>query len=132
MVLQKSLIIDLNKYGIEGYVSVGYPTLRKLRLAEQMASSKMIQFDKNGKPSVDSAKALEADLMVKVLVYIEEAPFELMSSEAFFDFTDKMDAIRRGAGQEFFEELADTVAKVNAGDTSPSASSQEAETVGSA
>ena len=132
MVLQNSIIINLDKYGVEGYVAVGYPSLRKLRFAEQTASSMMVTFDGNGKPSVDASKALEADLLVKILVYIEEAPFELMSADAFFDFTDEMDRKRRGAGQEFYDDLVKAVEKVNAGEASPSASSQAAETVSSA
>lgn len=131
MVLQNSIIINLDKYGEEGYVAVGYPTLRKRKLAEQAASGMMVHIDKNGVTSVDTSKALEADLVLKVLVYIEEAPFDLMSAEAFFDFTDKMDANRRGAGQEFYDELVDAVGRVERGETSPSPGSQGAETVGS-
>lgn len=132
MVLQNSVIINLDKYDMEGYVAVGYPSLRRLRIAQQAASGMLVHFDKDGKPSVDTEKALEADLIVKVLVYIEEAPFELMSADAFFDFTDEMDRKRRGAGQEFFDELMDTIEKVNAGEASPSADSPAAETVSSA
>lgn len=132
MVLQNSIIINLDKYGMEGYVAVGYPSLRKLRIAQQVASGMLVHFDKDGKPTVDAEKALEADLVVKVLVYIEEAPFKLMSADAFFDFTDGMDKIRRGAGQEFYDELTNAVERINAGEASPSADSQAAETVGSA
>lgn len=132
MVLQNSLTIDLSKYGVDGYISVGYPSLRKLRIARQNASSKMVKFDSKGQPTVDSDKALEADLILETLVYIEEAPFELMSVDAFFDFTDEMDKKRRGAGQEFFEELMENIQKVKDGEASPSAVSQAAETVGSA
>ena len=132
MVLQNSIIINLDKYGAEGYIAVGYPSLRRLRLAEQTASSMMVTFDSNGKPIVDASKALEADLLVKVLVYIEEAPFELMSADAFFDFTDGLDKKRRGAGQGLYDELVEAVEKVNAGEASPSPDSQAAETVSSA
>jgi len=132
MVLQNSIIINLDKYGAEGYIAVGYPSLRKMKLAEQAASSLMISFDKNGKPTVDSSKALEADLIIKVLVYIEEAPFQLMNADAFFEFTDKMDANQRGSGQALYDELIEAVNKVNAGEVSPSPDSQAAETVSSA
>lgn len=132
MVLQNPIIINLDKYGEEGYVAMGYPSLRKIKLAEQTASSMMLSFDKNGKPSVDASKALEADLLVKILVYIEEAPFRLMDADAFFEFTDAIDAKHRGAGQEFYDELVEAVKRINNGETSPSANSQEAETAGSA
>lgn len=132
MVLQNSIVINLSRYGTEGYIAVGYPSLRRLRLAEQTASSMMVTFDSNGKPSIDASKALEADLLVKVLVYIEEAPFELMSADAFFNFTDDIDKKRRGAGQELYNELVSAVEKVNAGEASPSPDSQAAETVSSA
>lgn len=132
MVLQNSIIIQLDKYGVEGYVAVGYPSLRKIKLAEQTASSLMLSFDKSGKPTVNAAKGLEADLIVKVLVYIEEAPFALMNADAFFDFTDELDAKCRGAGQALYDELVDAVKRINEGEVSPSPDSQAAETVSSA
>lgn len=132
MVLQNSIIINLDKYGMEGYVAVGYPGLRKLKIAEQIASSMTVKFDKKGEPTVNSEKLLEANMVQQVLVYIEEAPFEIMSTDAFFDFTDEMDKKRRGAGKEFYDELVAAVAKVNDGEASPSPDSQAAETVSSA
>ena len=132
MVLQKSIVIDLNKYGEEGYIAVGYPSLRKTVIAQQIGSARMVSFSKKGEPSIDSTKAVEADLVLNVLQYIEEAPFELMSVDAFFDFTDKLDSKRRGAGAELYKELTDTIEKVISGEASPSASSQEAETASSA
>lgn len=132
MVLQNSIVMDLSKFGVEGYVAVGYPSLRKLKTAKQNASAKMVKFDSKGQPSVDTERALEADLILETLVYIEEAPFDLMSVDAFFDFTDKMDEKRRGAGQEFYDELMETIEKVKKGEASPSAVSQAAETVSSA
>ena len=132
MVLQNSIVITLENYGVDGYVAVGFPSLRKLQLAKKTASAMMVKFDSKGQPSVDTEKALEADLVLETLVYIEEAPFTLMSADAFFDFTDEIDAKRRGAGQEFYDELMEAIGKVKNGEASPSASSQAAETVSSA
>jgi hypothetical protein len=131
MVLQHSIIVQLDKYGVDGYIAVGYPPLSRIAKAQQISSARMVKFDKQGEPTVDSSKALEADLVMNVLQYIEEAPFELMSVEAFFKFTDELDAKRRGSGEELFKEIGDAIENVKNGTASPSPDSQAAETVSS-
>lgn len=131
MVMQDNIIIQLDKYGIEGYMSIGYPSMRKLLKAKQLAASKLVRISSDGKATVDSSTSVESDFLMNVLPYIEEAPIAIESMDDFFDLTDQMDAKRRGAGEEFFDEVLSAVKRVKGGEISPSAGSQAAETVSS-
>lgn len=128
MVLNKTIAIDLAKYGGEGYVEVGYPPLRKRERFEQLATN-LLTIYVDGRPTVQVGKALEAE-KYRMLAYVESAPFDL-TPDGFYSFTDSLDAKVRGSGEQFYADLREAIEKVKGGDTSPSPSSPAAENVSS-
>lgn len=124
MVLNKTIAIDLAKYGGDGYVEVGYPSFRRLKLAERNATKYLTKVV-NGVPQIVSDGVIEAD-MERMMAYIESAPFPL-SVDGFFEFTDSLDKIKRGSGEEFYRDVVEAIEKVKDGSASPSPSSPEAE-----
>lgn len=131
MVMQDAIVITLDKYGENGCVSLVYPPLSTLKRIEAEVSMRMVRFKKNGEPEVNVDQALESDFALNIFPYIEDAPFE-KNLDAFFRFTDALDAKCRGMGETFYNDLVQGIQRVKEGETSPSASSQAAETVSSA
>ena len=127
MVLQEPIVMNLDKYGAEGYISLAYPPVSKLKRMQKAAGAQMVSFKKNGEPQFDTSRSLEAEFMLNIFPYIEDAPFKL-DVDSFFEFTDKLDAIRRGMGEEFYNDLVSDIERVKTGETSPSPDSQEAKT----
>ena len=80
MILNKTIAIDLAKYGGDGYIEVGYPSFRKQKMADQAASSLLVKFE-NGRqiPTVD--RMIDADI-TRMLAFIESAQDIL---EAYMD-----------------------------------------------
>ena len=71
------------------------------------------------------------DVYIRVLSYVESAPFE-RTLDAFFDYTDMLDKKKRGNGAKLYNEMMEAVQKIDSGETSPSAGSPAAESGSSA
>ena len=124
MVLNSSIVIDLTEYGGEGFIEVGYPSLRKQDIFGQKATSLLTSYE-NGKPTMNIERAVEAN-KYEMLAYIDSAPFEL-TPDAYYDFTDALDRKRRGAGRALDERIHAAIDEINEGGKSPSPDSQGAE-----
>lgn len=122
MGLDEKKIIDLKKYGLDGTIEMAYPTLRRKDKFARLATAMMIKGGRD--PTVDSSQILDAQFVQK-FAFIEKAPFDTL--DGFYTFTDELDDIRRGAGEEFKEEFIRVADEIASGKTSPSAGSPTAE-----
>ena len=126
----ESILIDLKKYGGEGFVEMMFPPLSRSAEMDNIIANMLIKIDDNGKVIRNNTGGAEA-ILLKMLCYVESAPFD-RTKESFFAYTDKLDAVKRGNGQKLYDEMTAAVKKIDAGETSPSADSPAAESGSSA
>lgn len=130
MSMDDPIVIDLKKYGGEGYIEMMEPTLRAQRERDNMIADMVFTTDSNGNIVKRTSNNIDA-VYVRVLSYVESAPFE-KTLDAFFDYTDMLDRKKRGNGAKLYNEMMEAVQKIDSGETSPSAGSPAAESGSSA
>ena len=130
MPMEEPIIIDLKPFGGEGYVEMMEPTLRARRERDNMIADLVFTTDKDGNIIKKTSNNIDA-VYVRVLSYVESAPFN-KDLDSFFDYTDKLDKKKRGNGAKLYDAMTEAVAKIDGGETSPSAGSPGAESGSSA
>ena len=130
MVSNESILIDLKKYGGEGFLEMMYPPYSRVAEMDNVIAGIVIKVDDKGNVVRDMTGKADA-ILLKTLCYVESGPFE-RTKESFFKYTDKLDAVRRGNGERLYKEMLEAIAKIDNGDTSPSADSPGAESGSSA
>lgn len=123
------ILIDLRKYGGEGYLEMMYPPYSRTRENDNLISTLITKVDKNGNVTKDMSRQNDA-ILLKVLNYVESGPFE-RNLDSFLAYTDKLDKVKRGNGQKLYVDMLEAVGKIDDGVTSPSPGSPEAENVSS-
>lgn len=121
----ESVLIDLRKYGGEGYLEMMYPPYSRTREIDNIVTAMVTKVDKNGKVTKDMSKQNDA-VLLKVLSYVESGPFE-RTLESFLEYTDVLDRVKRGNGQKLYTEMLEAVGTIDEGLTSPSPDSPGAE-----
>ena len=126
----ESILIDLRKYGADGYVEMMYPPYSRIREQDNIIAGIIMKVDENGEIVKNLAGKADT-ILLKILGYVESAPFG-RTIESFLEFTDKIDKVKRGNGERLYAEMIDAVQKIDEGVTSPSADSPGAESGSSA
>lgn len=119
--------IDLAKYGMDGTVELAPPSPRKERDHKNALSRCAGVTMKNGEP-VLAGDILTGDYEILTgLLYVRKAPFP-MTVEGLLDFTDRLDEIEYGYGEEFWREVIEGAEKIERGEISPFVPSPAQET----
>ena len=129
-VSNESVLIDLKKYGGEGFLEMMFPPLSRSAEMDNIIAGMLVKMDENGNVVRNPSGNAEA-ILLKVLCYVESGPFE-RTKESFYAYTDKLDSIRRGNGQGLYNEMLEAIKRIDEGETSPSADSPVAESGSSA
>ena len=124
------IMIDLKEFGGEGYVEMMEPTLRAQFERDNKIADLVFTTDKDGNIVKRTNSSIDA-LLIRVLAYVESAPFGRTPDE-FFDYTDMLDRKKRGSGARLYEAMAEAMKKIDSGEQSPSADSPAAESGSSA
>jgi len=130
MTMDEPILIDLKKYGGEGFIEMMEPTLRAQRERDNKIANLMFSIDEKGNVVKNTSNNIDA-VFIRVLSYVESAPFK-NDLESFFDYTDELDKKKRGSGTRLYEEMCAVVEKIDRGEQSPSADSPAAENGSSA
>ena len=130
MSIDEPIMIDLKRFGGEGYIEMMEPTLRAQRERDNMIADLVFTTDKNGNIVKKTNNNIDA-VYLRTLSYVESAPFE-KTLDGFFDYTDELDRKKRGMGAKLYDEMVKAVQKIDGGEQSPSAGSPAAESGSSA
>ena len=130
MTMEEPILIDLKKYGGEGFIEMMEPTLRAQRERDNMLADLMFTTDEKGNLIKRTNNSIDA-VYLRILSYVESAPFK-KDLDSFFEYTDMLDAKKRGNGAALYKEMGDAVLKIENGEQSPSADSPAAENGSSA
>ena len=130
MSIDEPIVIDLKRFGGEGYIEMMEPTLRAQRERDNKIANLVFSVDKNGNIVKNTNNNIDA-VFIRVLSYVESAPFKT-DLDSFFEYTDELDKKKRGSGTKLYEEMCKAVDTISNGGTSPSADSPEAESGSSA
>jgi len=130
MTMDEPILIDLKKYGGEGFIEMMEPTLRTQRERDNKIANLMFSIDEKGNVVKNTSNNIDA-VFIRVLSYVESAPFK-NDLESFFDYTDELDRKERGSGTRLYEEMCAAVEKIDRGEQSPSADSPAAKNGSSA
>lgn len=131
MSMNEPVIIDLKKYGGEGYIEMMEPTLSAQRERDNIIADLVFATDKDGNLVKKTNNSIDA-MYIRVLSYVESAPFNKNDLTGFFAYTDTLDKKKRGNGRKLFDEMVKAVETIDAGGQSPSADSPGAENESSA
>lgn len=129
--MDKSITIDMERFGMKGEVVMSAPTFRRQRMLRNfIGRNAKMTVDEEGKPILESLDLGDAEVW-GVLVYVESAPFRT-DLDSFMDYCDELDRIRKGYGQDLFDAMTDAVGEIDKGEGSPLESSAASETASSA
>ena len=129
-VSNESILIDLSKYGGEGFLEMMYPPYSRIAETDNLVAGIMLKVGEDGNIIRNMAGKADA-VLLKTLSYVETGPFE-RTKESFFAYTDKLDAVRRGNGEKLYNDMLAATKEIDDGVTSPSADSPAAESGSSA
>lgn len=130
MTIDEPILIDLKKFGGEGFVEMMEPALSALRKKNKYLADELFELDENGNLIKKPSGNIDAVYM-DTLFYVESAPFKA-DLDSFFEYTDMLDKKKRGNGAKLFAEMTEAARKIKEGEGSPSAGSPEAESGSSA
>lgn len=129
-VSNESILIDLSKYGGEGFLEMMYPPYSRIAETDNLVAGIMLKIGEDGNIIRNMAGKADA-VLLKTLCYVETGPFE-RTKESFFEYTDKLDAVKRGNGEKLYNDMLAAIKEIDDGVTSPSADSPAAESGSSA
>ena len=130
MTMEEPILIDLKKYGGEGFIEMMEPTLRAQRERDNQIADLIFTTDKDGNLIKKVNNNIDV-MYLRTLSYVESAPFE-KTLDGFFTYTDMLDGKKRGNGAKLYDEMIKAVDMIENGEKSPSADSPGAENESSA
>mgnify|MGYP000949819341 CR=1 FL=1 len=122
--IRQKVIIDLSKYGGNGEVVMGEPSLRQQTIAGD-AIGQRTALDKNNKPLMEGTKLVSIEI-INTLSYVKSAPFK-PDLDSFLKFTDELEE-KDGDSNGLYSEMRQTAKDIREGKHSPFVSSPAAET----
>lgn len=128
--MQDFISIPLGEFGYEGAIAMSKPSFRRLNDAKNAISNVTKLSTVNGQAVVEKTNIGDIEI-IGVLAYIRSAPFP-PTLEGFLKFCDTLDNAEVGAAQRLWNKMVETVKKVDEGETSPFADSQDQEKESSA
>ena len=131
MSMDEPIIIDLKKYGGEGFIEMMEPSLSAQRERDNLIADLVFTTDKDGNLVKKTSTSIDA-MYLRTLSYVESAPFAKNDLNAFFAYTDSLDKKKRGNGRKLYDEMMKAVESIDSGEQSPSAGSLGAESGSSA
>lgn len=113
--INQIITLNLQEYGAEGTVEIGFPTFRRRReLNNQLGPYYKAGVDSKGvldaQKLMDVIKAGDVDIL-QTLLFVRSAPFPL-DVEGFTLFCDDLDAKNLGAGSALYDDIKLTIERL--------------------
>ena len=124
--------IDLEQYGLSGTLIMGLPSLRKKAMLKNALGNCAVIEIVNGERVVKETRLGDSEV-VELLAFVARAPATFgQTLESFYNMCDRMDEKDFGSAERLFEAMTAAKIKLQEGECSPFADSQEAGTERSA